>query len=441
MLIYCIFIKILTMNRTKETFILGFAIFAGFFGAGNLILPPMLGFKAGPDWWLVAIGFLTSATVIPLLALIGHARLQGTMIDFGRKVSDRFGLVFSICIYIIAIVLPTPRTAAVTYEMAIQPYFGTSSLISSSIYFSLVFLFVINRGKVIDFLGKFLTPIIGIILLAIIVLGIFGSPSEIQVGIYDAPFISGFLEGYQTYDAIGGLLMGGIMVISVNNAKGILNVKEKQRMIAQSGGIAMLGLFIIYIGLIFVGSKYNASFESSISRTGLLTSLSSTILGKTGASFLSVLVALACFTTAVSIIIGTADFFKGLFLENSRKVYTITAAISCLFGILIGQYEVKFIIDLAVYVLMLIYPIGIVLILLNLLPEQYASRTIFRIVVLIAFVFSIPDFLKFLIPSENLEFIYNIVPFSADGMGWVIPSVIGFIVANIIIRLKGRNTT
>lgn len=420
------------MNRAKETFILGFAIFAGFFGAGNLILPPMLGFKAGPDWWLVAIGFLISATVIPLLALIGHARLQGTMIDFGRKVSNRFGLVFSICIYIIAIILPTPRTAAVTYEMAIQPYFGTSSLISSTIYFSLVFIFVINRGKVIDFLGKFLTPIIGVILLAIITLGVFGSPSDIQTGIYDAPLISGFLEGYQTYDAIGGLLMGGIMVISVNSFSGVINEKEKQRIIVQSGAIAMIGLFIIYVGLIFVGSKYNASFESSISRTGLLSSLSSTILGKTGASFLSALVALACFTTAVSIIIGTADFFKGLFSDSTRKVYVFTAAISCLFGILMGQFEVKFIIDLAVYVLMLIYPISIVLILLNLIPEKYASQAVFRTVVAVAFVFSIPDFLKFLIPSENLEFVYNLIPFSREGMGWVLPSIIVFLIVNAL---------
>ena len=430
------------MNKTKETFVLGFAIFAGFFGAGNLILPPMLGFKAGPDWWLVMIGFLASATVIPLLALIGHAKLQGTIIDFGKKVSNRFGLIFAICIYIIAVVLPTPRTAAVTYEMAIEPYFGTSSLMSSTVYFSLVFLFAINRGKVIGFLGKFLTPIIGTILLAIVVLGLFVSPANIQEGIYDTPLVSGFLEGYQTYDAIGGLLMGGIMVVSVNSIKGIDNIKEKQRMIIKSGTIAMLGLFMIYIGLIYLGSRYNTTFESSISRTGLLSSLSSTILGKIGATFLSVLVALACFTTAVSIVIGTADFFKGLLSDKSKKVYTITAGISCLFGILIGQYEVKFIIDFAVYVLMLVYPIGIVLILLNILPEKYASRGVFRIVVLIAFVCSIPDFLKFLIPVENVEFIYHTIPFSKDGMGWILPSLLGFLIVNVIdhkINQKAKN--
>ena len=75
------------MNKTKEAFILGFAIFAAFFGAGNLILPPMLGFKSGADWWLVTLGFVSSAVVIPLLALLAHARLQGTMMDFGKKVS------------------------------------------------------------------------------------------------------------------------------------------------------------------------------------------------------------------------------------------------------------------------------------------------------------------------------------------------------------------
>ena len=97
-----------------------------------------------------------------------------------------------------------------------------------------------------------------------------------------------------------------------------------------------------------------------------------------------------------------------------------------------GQFEVKFIIDLAVYVLMLIYPISIVLILLNLIPEKYASQAVFRTVVAVAFVFSIPDFLKFLIPSENLEFVYNLIPFSREGMGWVLPSIIVFLIVNAL---------
>lgn len=428
------------MNKTKEAFVLGFAIFAGFFGAGNLILPPFLGFKSGSDWWLVALGFLGSTVFIPLLALLGHARLQGTMIDFGNKVSFKFSLIFSICVYIIATVLACPRTAAVTHEMAVQPYLNTGSLLTSSIYFSLVFIFAINRGKVIDILGKYLTPIIGIILLAIIYMGVFAPSDAMLTGQYITPYVNGFLEGYQTYDALAGLLMGAVVVITVSNSKKEKTVYEKRMMIMKSGLIAMFGLLIIYIGLIYLGAKYNAVFESTITRPQLLSALASITLGKVGASFLSVLVALACFTTAVSIIVGTADFFKGLF-QGSQRVYIITVALSSALGIFMGQFEVKFIIDLAVYALMFIYPLAMILIILNVLPEKFSSQVVFRTVVSVTFVFSIPDFLKFLIATEKLEIIYELIPFSKNGLGWVLPSILTFLVVNSLILFRQKKAT
>lgn len=36
-------------SRTKDIFILGFAMFAIFFGAGNLIFPPSIGIHSGGD--------------------------------------------------------------------------------------------------------------------------------------------------------------------------------------------------------------------------------------------------------------------------------------------------------------------------------------------------------------------------------------------------------
>lgn len=425
------------MNRTKQIFVLGFAIFASFFGAGNLILPPLLGFNSGPDWWLVTIGFIVSATVIPLLALLGHAKLQGTMIDFGKKVSMKFSIIFSISVYVIAIVLACPRTAAVTHEMAIQPYFDINSLITSTVYFSAVFVFAINRGKVMDFLGKYLTPIIVIILLIIIGIGVNGSSENMLAGQYKNSFISGFLEGYQTYDAIAGLIVGGIIVVNVNNSKWDIEVSDKKSIIIRSSLIALTGLFIIYLGLIYIGAKFNAEFPSDISRPQLLSALATITLGNYGSAFLAVLVAAACFTTAVSIVVGTADFFKELF-HDSKSIYRVTAAVSCILGILIGQFEVKFIIDLAVYVLMFMYPIAISLIMLNLLAEKYAGPIVFRTVVGLAILFSIPDFLKFLIPVENLEFIYNIIPLSREGLGWIIPSLLGFATANAYGSIKNN---
>ncbi|NND25216.1 MAG: branched-chain amino acid transport system II carrier protein [Flavobacteriaceae bacterium] len=418
------------MKNTKETFAIGFGIFAAFFGAGNLILPPLLGFNSGPDWWLVAIGFITSATLIPLLALFAHARLQGTMLDFGNKVSPLFSLVFCLCVYIIAITLPCPRTAAVTHEMAIQPFFGTNSLLTSAIYFVLVFVFAMNRNNVLQILGKYLTPFIGIILLAIILIGIFSPVGSMNPSSFEAPMVSGFFEGYQTYDALAGLLTGGIVVISLN-IKGYTSFEEKKKIIAKSGLIAMLGLFIIYAGLISVGALYSGQFESTITRTELLTGLSKATLGHIGTTFLSVLIALACFTTAVGIVVGTADFFRGLF-NNSKRAYFITVFISCLIGILVGQLDVHDIIVVALPALMFIYPLSIVLILLNVIPEKYASKKVFKAVVLVTFIFSIPDFLNFLIPPENLDALKAVIPFADDNLGWVLPAVLTFLIVNLV---------
>lgn len=419
------------MNNKKTVFIIGFAVFASFFGAGNLILPPQLGLNSGPDWWLVALGFITSATLIPLLALYGHAKLQGTMLDFGNKVSPLFSLIFCLCVYSIAITLPIPRTAAVTHEMAIQPFFNSSSLLTSSVYFAIAFIFIMKRDSVLSILGKFLTPLIVLILLAIIVIGLFTSPETMNASVLKSPpLVAGLLEGYQTYDALGGILIGGVVIISLNLEGGI-SFEDKKDIIIKSGLVAAFGLFIIYTGMIAIGALHNTEFEASISRPELLSGLSLKTLGNIGNLFLSVLISLACFTTAVSVLVGTADFFKGLFKE-SQLAYTITAIISCLFGILIGQMNVNYIIEVALPVLMFIYPLAIVLILLNVIPEKYASGLVFKTVVLVTFIFSIPDFLGFLTEAEWLSRLKDIVPYADKNLGWVFPALLAFLIPNMI---------
>ena len=161
------------MNKTKEIYITGFALFSMFFGAGNLILPPFLGKNAGDLWSWVTIGFFITAVFIPILGILAHAKLQGTMYDFGKKVSPLFSTVYCFIVYAISIALPAPRTASVTHEMAIAPYFNVNSLVTSAIYFALVFLFAMNRTKVLSLLGRFLTPLIFLILVAIIFIGMF----------------------------------------------------------------------------------------------------------------------------------------------------------------------------------------------------------------------------------------------------------------------------
>jgi LIVCS family branched-chain amino acid:cation transporter len=422
------------MNKTKDVFITGFALFSMFFGAGNLILPPFLGFKAGHDWLLVTIGFVITAVIIPIFGIVAHAKLQGTMYDFGKKVSPLFSTIYCLIVYGICVILPAPRTASVTHEMAIAPFFNSSSLLTSSIYFILVFIFVMNRSKVLDLLGKYLTPIIIIILLAIIGIAIFSSPDTMQSTQFKTPVVDGILEGYQTFDAIAALVVGAVLIISIN-LKDSRSTSEKKQLIFKSGLLAGFGLFIIYTGLILIGALHNSEFPETISRSTLLLGLGNKTLGSAGASLLSILIALACFTTAVGIITGTADYIKGVF-KNSQTAYTLTAVIGCFLGILMGQFDVGFIIDVAIPALMFIYPITIILILLNVIPEKWASSLIFKGVVITTFIFSIPDFLKILMPSERLNTVIDVIPLATYNLGWILPALIAFVTLNSVQRFN-----
>ncbi len=422
------------MNKTKETFIFGFALFSLFFGAGNLLLPPLLGYNAGSNWIWVTLGFVITAVVIPIFGILAHAKLQGTMYDFGKKVSPLFSTIYCILIYIISITIPSPRTAAATHEIAIFPNFGTSPLLTSIIYFVLVLIFVLNRSRMLNVIGKYLTPLIVIILILVIGVGLFSSHVAMNASAFSMPIVDGILEGYQTFDAIGAVVVGAVIIISLK-LKGYKDANDLKSIIRKSGFIAGFGLFVIYAGLIAVGAFYgkdifvDGSLSNDMQRATLLRGISVAVLGNMGNTLLSVLIALACFTTAVGIITGTADYFKGVF-NGASRVFKTVAIVGCIVGVGVGQLDFHTIIMIALPVLMLIYPITIVLILLNVLPEKLASHTVFRGVVLGTFVFSLPDFLGFIINPIHLEGLKMVIPFSQHHLGWVLPAIIIFIVLN-----------
>ncbi|MGB5361655.1 MAG: branched-chain amino acid transport system II carrier protein, partial [Eudoraea sp.] len=290
------------MNSIKETLVTAFALFSLFFGAGNLILPPQLGFKAGELWWLVALGFAVSAVLIPIFGILGHARLQGTMFDFATKVSSSFSLIFCFIIYAVSISLPSPRTASVTHEMGISPLFHNSALSTSIVYFVLVFIFVMNRSKLLNIIGKYLTPGIILILLSIMGITLFSFPLDFGTNTFNNPVTDGILEGYQTFDAIGAIVVGGVIITSINLKDKEASYERKKALLVKAGWLAGFGLIMIYAGLIFIGAVMYGEFDPSISRTLLITGISKITLGSKANLFLGILVSLACFTTAVGIV-------------------------------------------------------------------------------------------------------------------------------------------
>jgi len=423
------------LNTSKQTWIVAFALFSLFFGAGNLILPPYLGYRSGADWGWASLGFILSAVLIPLLAILGYARIQKSFLGFSSALGKVPSIIYGLLMYSIAISLPCPRTASVTYEMAIVPYFDISSLSFSIFYFMAVGLFAMNRSKLLDLIGKYLTPLIVLLLLGIIFLGLINENMGPNPKILTDPVAYGFLEGYQTFDAIGGVVVGGVIVISLSLNSALSN-QDRRKIITRSGFMAGVALVVIYIGLIALGSK--AIGNSIETRTALLYHLSQITLGSFGAKALAVLLGLACFTTAVGIVVGMADFIKELF-GNSPLAFRLSVVLGCVIGVLIGQFSVPIIITLAVPALLFIYPITIVLILINALPSPFHKKTYYRVGVSSAVIFSFPEFLYSIAPSQTIEQLRNGLPLGENNLGWLLPTVILLAIYGIMVKISNFN--
>jgi LIVCS family branched-chain amino acid:cation transporter len=424
--------------RKRSVWIYGFTLFSLFFGAGNLILPPYLGLKSGTLWWLVILGFSISAVVIPMLGILAHARLQGALMDFGSKVSGIFALCFSIAIYSVALTLPAPRTAAVTHEMAIAPYFNIPPLATSLVYFTLVFLVSINRSKIVGILGKWLSPPLLLILLILVLSSVLNHLNPGDAVLLQNPFTDGILEGYQTFDAIGAVVAGGVILISMRIDFPQYDSGQRFKLLLGAGVIAASALFLLYSGLVYSGSLFQGMVSDAVDRTHLVHFMSESVLGNFGSALLSILFALACFTTAVGIITGTADFVKGI-AGNSEFAYRITAFLGAFTGVLIGQFSVSKIIDIAVPILQVAYPLTIVLILLNALPKGSISIQFFRIIVWVTLVLSLPEALRFLDWNPDSLPVWSSLPFQQLGLGWVFPDFILFLIAVLWNRIGHKD--
>jgi LIVCS family branched-chain amino acid:cation transporter len=442
-----------------------FALFSLFFGAGNLILPPYLGVQAGADWALVAFGFVISAVLIPILGIFAHAKLQGTIYDFGAPLGKGFSLTYAALIYGIALALPAPRTASVTHEMAIMPFVDSPYWLTSLVYFSLVLLAALNRSKLLDLFGKITTPAILVVLTALIGMAFLAPEVALDPTTMENPFGSSLLEGYQTFDAIAAVVIGGVLLVSiqkmqakgkatprnaaqapnVNQAQPDNNPYHQQKSTVRFAAVfSAIALSAIYVGLIYAGAQAQGNFDAASSRSVILQGVAQLFLGNTAPLGLGILVALACFTTATGIVTGTADFVASYFEGpghapgTAKKVFVGVAIAGAILGVLMGQFPVVYIIAIAVPALVFIYPTTIILMALHVLPASWATPKAFKATVICCFVVNTPSFLDSLGYSA-LQEATTWMPLSAQGLAWVLPvilSVVGLKIFGVFLIKK-----
>ena len=467
------------MRQThRHVLVVGVALFAMFFGAGNLIFPPYMGLLAGLDWKWALLGFLITGIGMPLLGIMAAARAGGTIEQLGSRVSPWFGLVLSV-IVILAIgpLLAIPRTCATAFELGVRsnwPAFPASAF--SVLFFGITLWFSLNRSEVVDKIGKFLTPFLVITLAWIILRGIFSPLGPITGMELEGPTGRGFREGYQTMDALASLVFAQI-IIGALVFKGYNNTKDQIRMASMAGFIAALGLGIVYGGLMYLGATASSLFSADVERTDLLVAIAYGVMGGTGKLTLGLAVSLACLTTAIGLTATVADYFSRL--SGGRLGYKLVAIATVTFSGIFATVGVTTIVNVAYPLLVTVYPVAIVLIVLTLagvpastrtggrgthlsgtstpvhgnLPEQplpsatsspvpgtRSYQAVYIGAVTGALITSIPEALGIIgLPIGFLNTAIETIPFAKAGFAWILPSAAGALAGFAVSYFKGQS--
>lgn len=415
---------------TKQIIISGLALFAIFFGAGNLIFPPFLGLNSGKDWLLASLGFNLSDSLLILLGILALSFRSANLKSFGVKLSNNFGSILSlVCITLVGPLLSIPRTGATTYEVALSPFYpNINKILFSFLFFALVYILTINGSKVVDRVGKYLTPTLLIILAILIIKGIF-YPDVFLESTAGNKFSAGFIEGYQTMDSLGPIFLTGIILEDLKN-KGISEKNDLIRATIYSGLIAVFGLVIVYTGLTYVGAKSIAFADPDLNRTSLLIAISENLLGRNVQIALSLVVGFACLSTAI----GLVSAFASIFAENFKKLsYRFFVRLGVVISFLLSILGVDKIMEISIPILLFVYPIVISLYILNLIDRGNISPLAYKISIGAVALVSFADALSALGFSNNFYVNgINKLPMADAGFAFVFVFLISLIFGLLI---------
>lgn len=423
----------------KDNLAVGFLLFALFLGAGNIIFPPLLGQQAGENFIPAIIGFLITGVGLPLMGIVAVAKNGGDLQQIASRIHPWFGIIFTSVVYLsIGPFFAIPRTGAVTYQIGIAPYLSNSDswvplFITSFIFFAICLYLAINPTKLVDRIGKVLTPALLIVILLLAIKSVITPLGDIQAAqgeyIHNA-FSKGFIEGYLTMDVLASLVFGIVIVQSIQ-AKGIMDRAKQMSITIFAGVVAALGLAFVYISLSWIGvtsPTVTGYFEDGGS---VIAASAKVLYGNAGNIFLSLVIILACVTTAVGLISANATFFTKLFPKISYKTFAIVFTV---FAFLVSNFGLAKLISITLPVLLFIYPIAIVLMFMVMMDKAWDRAPIVYALALIATAFvSLYDGISG--AGFEIKWYANLVgalPLHDQSLGWLIPAIVGALIGWVI---------
>ena len=408
---------------------IGFALFSMFFGAGNVIFPPFLGMQSGGHWFGGLTAFFVADVVLAVLALFAMFRAGSAEGLLGSIGSRAAVILLTVIVLCNGPLLAIPRTAATTFEIGVSELIPLLSPVTFSVFFFLLVLVLsIRESAVVDVIGKILTPLLLIGLAVLIVDGMIQPIGTIsETAQVDSVPMNGIRAGYQTLDVMGALVLGPVLIRSAE-ARGYRDKKQRMKLLVGASAVAALLLLLVYLGLTYLGATASEIFSSDVSRTALIMYIVQRILGRPGLIIFTVVVALACITTAIGLTCACATYLSGL--TKGRGSYKLFVVIICIFSAVISNLSLDTIISVSAPILELVYPVVLVLTAVSLVAP-HLSRQACIAAVLGATVMNI----LFTVDSMGLSMPWlHALPLAGIDMIWILPSLLCGVIATVSFR-------
>lgn len=433
----------------KKGFLIGLLLFGIFFGAGNLIFPAELGFRAGVNFYPAILGFVLSGVGIAIITLV-----LGTMVKGGYKneisikVDPKFATSYLTILYLaIGPFFAIPRTAGTSFSIGIAPVTGNGRLpllIFSAIYFLFAYLIAINPSKLMDRVGKILTPMFAMLIIILIAVGNMNFHALNQGEMINAmsALKTGFLEGYNTLDALASVSFCLIATSSIKTF-GFSSKKEYIKIMAIVGIVTAIFFSSLYIGLGALGNKFSVPAEvladpNTNIGTYILSKSSYELFGSFGQVFLGAMTILTCFTTTAGLIVVVSEYFVDTFPRFKYKTYV---NIFTFIGFAMSNFGLNTIIKISVPVLRILYPITIVIVAIIILNKFVRlSKSGMAVTVILTTVFSGIEVMGSVLKVKAINTVMSFFIGGDSGFFWINIAVFG-IVLSLLLRdkIKGEN--
>lgn len=427
----------------KEFLSISIMLFGLLFGSGNLIFPPMLGNQSGNSMYIALIGFIITAVVFPVLGILAVAKTNGIE-NLGARVGPVFAVIYPAILFLaIGPGIAIPRNGSLAFEMSVAPYItGSSSLIIprliyTIIFFGLTYYLSFTPGKMVDRIGKIITPI----LFLLIIIFFLGSISVLPVDIsaatvkYQNPFVKGILEGYNTMDILAALNYGLVISLTIRR----YNIKDEQSIIKYSSRAGLLAgsvLLIVYSMLAYVGMITSRGNQNLANGGEILFNITNTVFGSFGSVILILIFTLACLTTAVGLVTSVSEYFAEL--TNNKIAYKQWITIYTFIAFILANFGLNSILKFSLPVLAAIYPTAIVLIVMALLQDifKFNQLTYKATIYMTLFISIVAGFKEAGIKLLILTNLSALLPLYKEGLEWLIPSLFTLIVCTIFSKRK-----